>query len=133
MESESYFLLLLFDILSDSTLRAILWFFYSLSPVVLLCFVSFLIPPRTRRLGISVLLISTIGAVFLTVLFHYSYVMRIWKMHESAIWFLDTAAFSSGFALTGVLYLVIYGMYRFALLGLKRGVKGGLHCPASLR
>jgi hypothetical protein len=100
------------SLLGDHHVRSVLWLFATAGPVIGICLLALCCWRPTRRPAIGVLLISSIAAAAVTVWFHFAYVMPKWKGHSSAIWMLDRAAFSAGFAIAacggGIAGLIYY-------------------------
>ena len=68
--------------------------------------------PDWRRTAMMALAFGALCALATAVVLHVTYVMPIWRNHESAIRYLDCSAAWAGFATGAFAALVIAGAYR---------------------
>lgn len=82
--------------------RRLFWHLATIGPFVLFALLALLVMSRYRRAAAMGLLICTVGAILVALVFHYTYALGIWAGHDSAIRYLDEGALRAGFAASAV-------------------------------
>jgi hypothetical protein len=102
----------IFKLTGYRQIRSLLLFLSDIFPVVIVCLFIALILANTRQSPLYGLLTSTTGGAISAAFFHYFYVIPVWANHDSAIWYLDNAAFKAGFTITALIYGMLFVLYR---------------------